>query len=72
MADNNTGSLDQLTCSDYVYFGKGQIRFAQFRLSKLDSNYLDVKHKFFKKDDNKEFRLVHNLTMGEAHFNQFT
>ena len=32
---------------------------------------MDVKHKVFKKDDNKEFRLVQNLTMGEADFNQF-
>ena len=32
---------------------------------------MDVKLKVFKKDDNKEFRLVQNLTMGEADFNQF-
>ena len=38
---------------------------------KNDSNYLDEKLKVFKKDDNKEFRLVQNLTMGEAAFNQF-
>ena len=37
--------------------------------SKNDSNYLDVKLKVFEKDDNKEFRLVQNLTMGEADFN---
>ena len=30
-----------------------------------------VKLKKFKKDDNKEFRLVRNLTMGEADFNKF-
>ena len=42
-----------------------------FFLSRNDSNYLDVKLKVFKKDDNKEFRLVQNLTMGEADFNQF-
>ena len=30
-------------------------------------NYFDV----FKKDDNKEFPLAQNLTMGEADFNQF-
>ena len=42
-----------------------------FSRSKNDSNYLDVKHKVFKKDDNKEFRLVQNLTMGETDFNQF-
>ena len=36
-----------------------------------DSNYLDVKLKVFRKDDKKEFRLVQNLTTGEADFNQF-
>ena len=39
--------------------------------SKNDSNYLDVKLKAFKKDDNREFRQVQNLTMGETDFNQF-
>ena len=39
--------------------------------SKNDSNYLDVKLKVFRKDDKKGFRLVQNLTMGEADFNQF-
>ena len=42
----------------------------QISWCKNDSNYLDVKLKVFKKDDNKEFRLVQNLTMGEADFNQ--
>ena len=36
-----------------------------------DSNYLDVKLKIFKKDDNEDFRLVKNPTMGEAYFNHF-
>ena len=40
-------------------------------LVKNDSNYLDVKLKVFSKNDKKEFRLVQNLTMGEADFNQF-
>ena len=34
-------------------------------------NYLDVKIKVFKKDENKQFRLAQNLTMGDADFNQF-
>ena len=42
-----------------------------FFWSKNGFNYLDVKLKVFKEDDNKEFRLVQNLTMGEADFNQF-
>ena len=41
-----------------------------FLRSKNDSNYLDVKLKVFKKDNNKQFRLVQNLTVGEGDFNQ--
>ena len=52
-------------------FGKGQDRFGHFSWSKNDPNYLDVKLKVFKKDDNKEFRLFQNLTMGETDFTQF-
>ena len=58
MAYNTTASLDQLTCTDYKDFGKCQDRFGQFSWSKNDSNYLEVKLKVFKKDDNKEFRQV--------------
>ena len=71
MAHNTTASLDKLTCTDYVDFGKYQDRFVRFSRSKNDSNYLDVKLKVFKKDDKKEFRLVQKLTMREADFNQF-
>ena len=71
MAYNTTASLDNLTCTDYVDFGKCQDRFGRLSWSKNDSNYLDVKLKKFRKDDKKEFRLVQNLTMGEAVFNQF-
>ena len=71
MAYNTTASLDKLTCTNYVDFGKCQDRFGQFSWSKNDSNYLDAKLKVFRKDDKKEFRLVQNLTMGEADFNQF-
>ena len=52
-------------------FGKCQDRNGQLSWSQNDSNYLDVKLKFFKKGDNKEFRLVQSLTMEEADFNQF-
>ena len=38
--------------------------------SKNDSNYLDVKLKFFKKDDNKDFRRPGNLAMGEMDFSR--
>ena len=71
MAYNTTASLDKLTCTDYVDFFKCQDRFGQFSWSKNDSNYLDVKLKVFRKDDKKQFRLVQNLTLGEADFNQF-
>ena len=71
MAYNTTASLDKLTCTDYVDFGKFRDKFGQLFWSKNDSNYLDVKLKVFRKDDKKEFRLVQNLTMGEADFKQF-
>ena len=71
MAYNTTASLDKLTCTDYVDFGKCQDRFGQFSWSENDSKYLDVKLKVFRKDDKIEFRLVQNLTMGEADFTQF-
>ena len=50
---------------------KYQDKFGHFSWSKIDSNYLDVELNVFKKDDNKEFRLVQNLTMGEADFSEF-
>ena len=71
MGYNTTASLDKLSCTNYVDFDKCQDRFGLFFSSKNDANYLDVKLKVFKKNDNKEFRLVQNLTMGEADFNQF-
>ena len=71
MAYNTTASLDKLTCTDYVDFGKCQDRVGPFSWSKNDSNYLDVKLKVFKKDDNKGFRLVQNLAMEDADFNHF-
>ena len=71
MPYNTTASLDKLTCTDYVDFDKCQDRFGQFSWSRSDSNYLDVEHKVFRKDDKKEFQLVQNLAMGEADFNQF-
>ena len=71
MSYNTTASLDKITCTDYVDFGKCQDKFGRFSWSKIDCNYLDVKLKVFRKDDKKEFRLVQNLTMGEADFKQF-
>ena len=71
MIYNTTASLDNLTSTNYVDFGKCQDTFGQFFWSKNDSDYLAVKLKVFRKDDKKEFRLVQNFTMGEADFNQF-
>ena len=71
MTYNTTASSDKFSCTDYVDFGSYQDRFGQFSWSKNDSNYLDVKLKVFRNDDKKELRLVQNLTMGEADFNQF-
>ena len=72
MAYNTTETLDKLTCTDYVDFGKCQDRFGRFSWTKNDSNYLDIKLKVFKREaKNTEFRLRQNLTMGEADFNQF-
>ena len=71
MAYNITASLDKLTCTNYVNLDKWHDSFVQFPSSKTDSIYLDAKLKVFKKDDNKDFRLVQNLTVGEEDVNQF-
>ena len=72
MAYNTTITLDKLTCTDYVVFGKCQDRFGRFSWSRKDSNYLDIKLKVFKREDKKnEFRLRQNFSMGEADSSQF-
>ena len=72
MAYNTTASLDKLTCTNYVDFGKSSGRFGRFSLTKKDSNCLDIILKVFKREDkNAEFRLRQNLSMGEADFKQF-
>ena len=63
--------LGKLTCTEYKDFGKCQHRFGRFPWSKNDSNYLDVKHKMFKRDDNRDFCLVQNLKMGDTDFSGF-
>ena len=72
MTYNTTAYLGKLTCTDYIDFGKCQNRFGSVSWSRKDSNYLDVKLKFFEEDDNIELLLVRNLTMRGADFNQFT
>ena len=72
MSYNTTASFDKLTCTDYVDFGKSSDRFGQFSWTKNDSINLDIKLKMFKREDeNAEFQLRQNLSMGEADFNQF-
>ena len=71
MAYNITASLGKLACTDYVDFGKCQDRFGRISWSKNSFDYWDVKLKVFKTDENKQFRLAQNLTMGEADFIQF-
>ena len=71
MSYNTTATLDKLTCTDFVDFGKCQDRFGRFYWSRIDSNYLNLKLKIFKKDDKKELRLVQSLTMGEADLKEF-
>ena len=70
MAYNTTEFLDKLVCTDYLDFGKCQDSFGGISWCKISSDYLDVKLNVFKKDENKEFRLAQNLTMGETDFNQ--
>ena len=67
---NTTATLDKLTCTNYVDSGICQDRFGQFFWSKSGSIYLDVKLKVIKKDDNKQFSLVQNLTVKETDLNQ--
>ena len=71
MAYNTTATLDKLAWTDYVDFGKCQDRFGRFSWSKKSFDYLDVKLKVFKRNENKQFRLAQNLSMGEADFFQF-
>ena len=71
MAFNTTATLDKLACTDYVDFGKCQDRFGRISWSINNFDYLDVKIEVFKRDENKQFRLAQNLTMGEEDFNQF-
>ena len=72
MAYNTTASLDRLTCTDYVDFGKSLDRFGRVSWTKNDFNSLDIKLKVFKREDkNADFRLRQNLSMGEADFKHF-
>ena len=72
MAYNTTASLENLTCTDYVDFGKCQKRIGRFSWTKKDSNYLDIKLIVFTREDKTaEFRLRQNVSKREADFDQF-
>ena len=71
MAYKTIASLVKLTSVDYKDFGKCRNRIQQKSWSKIDSNHLDIKHKVCKEGDKRDFRLIQNLTMGEANSNQF-
>ena len=72
MAYNTTASLEKLTRTDYVDFGKCQDRFERSFWSENDSNYLDIKLKVSRTENkNAKFRIRQNFSIGEADFNQF-
>ena len=72
MAYNTTASLDKLTCTNYVHFGKSSDRFGRFSWTKNGSNYLDIKLKVFKREGKiAKFGLRQNFSMRGADFNQF-
>ena len=71
MTYNTTASLDKLNCTNSVDFGKNHERVACIPWSKNDYHFLDVKLKVFKRDENRDLRLVQIVTMGEVDFNQF-
>ena len=54
MAYNTIASLDKLTCTDYVDFGKSLGRFGRFSWTKNDSNYLNIQLKVFKGKTKKQ------------------
>ena len=72
MAHSTTATLDKLSCTDYVDFGRCQDSFGRRSRTKIDSNYLDIKLKVFKrKNTDADVRLVQSLTLGEADFKKF-
>ena len=63
MAYNTTASLEKLTCTDYVDFGKCQNRFGRTSWCKNDPNYLDIKLKVFRREEkNEELQLRQNFS----------
>ena len=71
MGYNATAPYENVTRTDYVDNGKCQDRFGPFFWSKTESNYLYVKRRVSKRDNNTDFCLVQNLTVGDEVFNPF-
>ena len=53
MTYNTTATFDKLACTNYVDFGKCQDSFGRVSWSKNSFDYLDVKLRVFKSDENK-------------------
>ena len=66
----STVSLDKLTCTDYVDFGKLKTYRDNFFGPKLIPTTRMINLKF-SRETTTNFHLVQNLTMGEADLNQF-
>ena len=56
MAYNTTSSMDMLISTDYLDFAICYKRTGLLSWSKIDPNYMDVKLKNLRKDENKDFR----------------
>ena len=70
MADNTTASLERPSCQFcIIWWVSGQIWTILW--FEIDFSFLEVEIKVFKKDDNKDFRLLKNLTKGDTNFKQF-
>ena len=61
MAYNTASSMDKLTCTDILDFGNCEKRCGRFSWYRNDSNYLDVKLDVFKRNENRDLRLVQDL-----------
>lgn len=66
-------SLDKLSCTDFVDFGKNGDRFGRLSWSqteKNDNKYIEIQLKVFRKDVNGEFRKHQQINLGEGDFKQ--
>ena len=63
---NTTAPSDKKICTEYVDSRKRENGFGQVFWSENDTNYLGFELELFKTDNNRDFRLVQNLKLGEA------